>query len=184
MSHFATAVGPLSSPIDDHEEDESTRIRKRSYPNRVSKLLILRDFVQILNIGFSIFKDWKLNWKSGNSIVSPTKKWKACHWYHHWQGRWSSLQISIWQWNLLWNRHCPNLWINQQLFGLEMVKQKWRITEQAQCLKITKNVAFEFFILAFSTNFRPNKSDLSGNTVWPQASGFQKLAKMDHFCHF
>ena len=22
--------------------------------------------------------------------------------------------------------------------------------------------------------------DLSGNTVWPQASGFQKLAKMDH----
>ena len=57
LSHFATAVGPLSSPIDDHEEDESTRIRKRSYPNRVSKLLILRDFVQILNIGFSIFKD-------------------------------------------------------------------------------------------------------------------------------
>ena len=40
-----------------------------------------------------------------------------------------------------------------------------------------------FDILAFSTNFCPIKSDLSGNTVWPQASGFQKLAKMDHFWH-
>ena len=32
-----------------------------------------------------------------------------------------------------------------------------------------------FLILAFSTNFCPIKTDLSGNTVWPQASGFQKL---------
>ena len=28
------------------------------------------------------------------------------------------------------------------------------------------------------------KCDLSGNTVWPQALGFKKLAKMDHFWHF
>ena len=50
----------------------------------------------------------------------------------------------------------------------------------------TQNVAFEFlfFILAFSTNFCPIKIDMSGNTVWPQASCFQKLAKMDHFWHF
>ena len=41
-----------------------------------------------------------------------------------------------------------------------------------------------FFILAFSTNFCPIKTDLSGNTIWPQASGFQKLAKMDHFWQF
>ena len=41
-----------------------------------------------------------------------------------------------------------------------------------------------FWILAFFTNFCPIKTDLSGNTVWPQASGFQKLAKMDHFWHF
>ena len=41
-----------------------------------------------------------------------------------------------------------------------------------------------FLILAFSTNFCPIRTDLSGNTVWPQASGFQKLAKIDHFCHF
>ena len=41
-----------------------------------------------------------------------------------------------------------------------------------------------FKILAFSTNFCPIKIDLSGTTVWPQASGLQKLAKMDHFWHF
>ena len=29
-----------------------------------------------------------------------------------------------------------------------------------------------------STNFCPIKSYLSGNTVWPQASGFEKLAKL------
>ena len=36
-------------------------------------------------------------------------------------------------------------------------------------------------ILAFSTKFCPIKSDLSGNTVWPQPSGFQKLAKWTIF---
>ena len=41
-----------------------------------------------------------------------------------------------------------------------------------------------FSSLAFSTNFCPFKTDMSGNTVWPQASGFQKLAKMDHLWHF
>ena len=39
-------------------------------------------------------------------------------------------------------------------------------------------------ILAFSTNFCPIKIGLSGNTDWPQASGFQKLAKMDYFWAF
>ena len=33
------------------------------------------------------------------------------------------------------------------------------------------------WILAFSTNFCPIKTDLSGNTVWQQASRLQKLAK-------
>ena len=35
-----------------------------------------------------------------------------------------------------------------------------------------------FHLLVFFINFCPIKSDLSDNTVWPQASGFQKLAKM------
>ena len=50
------------------------------------------------------------------------------------------------------------------------------------CLKITQNVAFESS--AFLTNFCPIKTGLSGNTVWPQASGFQKLAKMDNLWDF
>ena len=40
------------------------------------------------------------------------------------------------------------------------------------------------WILAYSTNFCPIKTDLSGNTVWPQASDLQKLVKMDNFGHF
>ena len=41
-----------------------------------------------------------------------------------------------------------------------------------------------FSILAFSTNFCPIKTELSGNSVWLQALGFHKLAKLDHFWHF
>ena len=43
---------------------------------------------------------------------------------------------------------------------------------------------YRIWILAFSTNFCPIKSDLSGNTVWPKASGFPKLANLDHFWPF
>ena len=63
----------------------------------------------------------------------------------------------------------------------------YRVSQQVlniHSLKITQNVTFEFLILAFSNNFCLIKTDLSGNTVWPQASGFQKLAKIDHFWHF
>ena len=42
--------------------------------------------------------------------------------------------------------------------------------------------SFEFW--HFPSIFCPIKTALSGNTVWPQASGFQKFAKMDHFWHF
>ena len=50
--------------------------------------------------------------------------------------------------------------------------------------KLLKMSHLNFLILAFSTNFCPIKTDLSGNTVWPQASGFQKSAKMDHVWNF
>ena len=69
---------------------------------------------------------------------------------------------------------------------LSIIKKKKQITGTStltQCLKITQNVSFEFSNLAFFTKFWPIKSDLSGNTVWPWASGFQKFAKMDHFWH-
>ena len=39
----------------------------------------------------------------------------------------------------------------------------------------------EIFLTRF---FCLNKINLSGNTVWPRASGFQKLAKMDKFLAF
>ena len=42
----------------------------------------------------------------------------------------------------------------------------------------------KFQILAFSTNFCPIKSYISGNTVWKVASDFQKLAKLSNFWHF
>ena len=45
-------------------------------------------------------------------------------------------------------------------------------------------VAFEFFNLNIFNRFCPIKIELSGNIVSAQASGFQKLAKMDHFWHF
>ena len=41
-----------------------------------------------------------------------------------------------------------------------------------------------WIFLAFSTNFWPIKTNLSGNPVWPQASGFQKLAKTGPFWYF
>ena len=36
----------------------------------------------------------------------------------------------------------------------------------------------------FPPIFGPIKTEQSGNTVWPQALGFQKLAKIAHFGHF
>ena len=50
--------------------------------------------------------------------------------------------------------------------------------------KLLKMSHLNVWIWAFSTNCCPIKTDLSGNTVWPQASGFQKVAKLDYFRHF
>ena len=46
------------------------------------------------------------------------------------------------------------------------------------------NVAFEFFNCGISRHFFPIKSELSGNTIWPQALAFQKLAKLTIFGMF
>ena len=54
--------------------------------------------------------------------------------------------------------------------------EKTNLTPSLNCLKITQNVVFECFSLChFPTIFTLSKlkSDLSGNTVSPQASGFQ-----------
>ena len=47
--------------------------------------------------------------------------------------------------------------------------------------KLLKMSHLKFSILAFSTNFCPINTDLSGNTVWQQSSVFQKLAKLTIF---
>ena len=53
-----------------------------------------------------------------------------------------------------------------------------------QYLKITQNIALEIFNFGIFYQYCPNQSDLSGNTVWPKALGFQKLAKIEHFFAF
>ena len=47
--------------------------------------------------------------------------------------------------------------------------------------KLLKMSNLNFWKLAFSTDFCSIKSDLSGNTVWPQALGFQKTRQNWHF---
>ena len=47
-----------------------------------------------------------------------------------------------------------------------------------------ENVSFDIFNFGNFTIICLIKSDLSGNTVWPQASGFQKIANMDNFWPF
>ena len=69
-------------------------------------------------------------------------------------------------------------WLNLQVFARKFSHPNHIVW------KLLKMSNLNFWILAFSTNFFLSKTDLSGNTVWPQASGVQKLAKMDHFCHF
>ena len=49
--------------------------------------------------------------------------------------------------------------------------------------KSLKMSHLNFSMLAFSTNFCSIKSDLSGNTVWPQTSVFSKTRKIDYFWH-
>ena len=69
------------------------------------------------------------------------------------------------------NRHGKNKWI----YSCYISHSVWK------CIKMSH---MNFSIWAFSSIFCSIKGDMSGNTVWPQASGFQKLAKLDHFWHF
>ena len=52
----------------------------------------------------------------------------------------------------------------------------WRL-KKVNVARCAHNVECDFF-LWFSNTVE------SGNTVWPQVSGFQKLVKLDHFRHF
>ena len=55
------------------------------------------------------------------------------------------------------------------IYGIQINHNIWKISY------------LNFSILAFSTNSCPIKSDLSGDTVLPQASGCLKLVQMEYF---
>ena len=64
-----------------------------------------------------------------------------------------------------------------------------KYTTISHCLKTTQNVAYDFLILALSTNFSPIKTDRSGNTVLTASFRFLKtclnrpfLAFLINFC--
>ena len=60
---------------------------------------------------------------------------------------------------------------------------EWTVNTIHNVWKLLNILHLNSLILAFFTNFYPIKIDMSGNTDWPQATGFQKLAKLDHFWH-
>ena len=72
--------------------------------------------------------------------------------------------------------------------GIHNHPKSFKTVQNCHCSNIVwkslKMSHLNFWILAFSTNFCPIRTDLSGNTVWQQAWGFQKLAKIEHFWHF
>ena len=97
---------------------------------------------------------WNLHFLSKNSTLTPREK----SWFFWMKNSWKCCGLGLFS--------CWQLWFHT-LFE-----------NYSKCRILI------FGILAFSTNFCPIKTDLSGKTVWPQASSFQKLAKMDHFWHF
>ena len=56
--------------------------------------------------------------------------------------------------------------------------------ESKNLRKITQNGSFLFLNFGIFHTFLAFKIDLSGHTVWLQASDFPKLVKMDFFCNF
>ena len=70
-----------------------------------------------------------------------------------------------------------------QTSGFQKTRQNWPLWHFSSTFEHSK---CRIWILNFGIfrHFCAIKNDLSGNTVWPQTSGFQKLGKMDYFWHF
>ena len=99
---------------------------------------------------------------------------------------WGSSLVSSWNlWN--WNHSLLHTWPTPENF-LCVFSNSWfclwsllhssLVSTMSQCLKITKNVAFQFL------NFDIFNQFLSGNTIWPQASSFQKTRQNGPFLAF
>ena len=83
------------------------------------------------------------------------------------------------------NKWSKKIWPDSSLILCKLWIAKGLVWILLHCFTLFENYSkCRIWILAFSTKFCPIKVDLSGNTVWPQASVFQNLAKMDHFWHF
>ena len=87
----------------------------------------------------------------------------------------SGKQISFWKRLYRWEKkqsYFPNFQPYLGTLYLSTIHNVWKSPKMSQ---------FYFSILAFSTKFLPIKTDMSGNSVWPQVLGFPKFAKLDHF---
>ena len=84
------------------------------------------------------------------------------------------------------NYNLLNFWLIDN--GARWYKILQKVSFQSQFyfsdVKLLKMSHFKFSILAFSTNFCPIKVDLSGNTVWPQTTGFKILPKLTFLAFF
>ena len=114
-------------------------------------------------------------------------------WGHHWVGGW------CWHWfrSIALSRMDASLHSGGHADPAAQIlpSQSLLLTSESWCRhwathsRLAQGTVFENhpkcrIWMAFSINFWPIKTDLSGNSVWPQALGFQKLAKLDHFWHF
>ena len=132
-------------------------------------------------------------------LLGTTMKYSKMNWgqprlFEHTKPNFSSLNSNIFYWHfpvrIPIENHCKSKRTQNNFWAFsrktcQMLKCYGDVAKpQHSVWKSLKMSHLNFGILAFFTNFSPIKTDLSGNTVWPQASGFQKLAKMDHFWHF
>ena len=79
--------------------------------------------------------------------------------------------------------------VTQKNLGFSKTKsEKFKFSFCKQKLKnvwkLLKMSHLNFWILPFSTNFGPIKSDLSGNTIWPQFFCFKNSPKLTIFGNF
>ena len=66
--------------------------------------------------------------------------------------------------------------INSLLFWLSLLNNSYNFSFPDYFS--LKSVIYDIWILAFSTDFRTIKIDLSGNTIWPQLQVFKNLPKL------
>ena len=100
--------------------------------------------------------------------------WKSTERFKRQFRLWWKLQCG-WRWKeLFFQRSLPHTFKKVGLMNFLSAQRRKKIANETYLQnifnlkkKVTKNVSFEFSILAFSTNFCHMRIDLSSNTVWP-----------------